>query len=76
MAAAIQYPDLGKILWRQGDQINPAVLLFLNDELIRETDLECELKLGDQIDIIPAIAGGYSDREMYLRCVIHSDDDE
>ena len=58
MAAAIQYPDLGKILWRQGDQINPAVLLFLNDELIRESDLERELKPGDQIDIIPAIAGG------------------
>lgn len=58
MAAVIQYPDLGKILWPQGDQINPAVLLFLNDELIRETDLECELKPGDQIDIIPAIAGG------------------
>lgn len=58
MAAAIQYLALGKILWRQGDQINPAVLLFLNDELIRETDLECELKLGDQIDIIPAIVGG------------------
>ena len=58
MAAVVQYSALGKILWRPRNQINQAVLLFLNDEHIHETDLERKLKPGDQIDIIPAIVGG------------------
>jgi len=54
-----QYPDLGKRLFNGEDQINRFINVYLNDEDIRFLEnLDTAVKPGDEISIIPAIAGG------------------
>ncbi|MFA9478440.1 ubiquitin-like small modifier protein 1 [Phycisphaerales bacterium AB-hyl4] len=54
-----QYPDFGKKLYKTDDQLNRFINVYLNDEDIRFLDnLDTELKAGDEVSIVPAIAGG------------------
>ena len=57
-AASIKFPDLEKIIWPESDQINPAILIFYKEEIVKENELNQSVIQGDQIDIIPAISGG------------------
>lgn len=52
------YPELNALLWIEGEHLNPQLLLFHNDEQIRERDFTKPIKTGDVLDLIPAIEGG------------------
>ena len=57
-----QYPELGKRLFKDNGQtpeVNRFINLYVNDEDIRFLDnLDTPLKTGDELSIVPAIAGG------------------
>jgi molybdopterin converting factor small subunit len=53
-----RYPDIGPRLFDNG-QVRRFVNLYLNDEDIRYLEnLDTAVKDGDQLSIIPAVAGG------------------
>jgi len=54
-----QYPDFGKRLYKGENEINRFINVYVNDEDIRFMDnLDTALKGGDEVSIVPAIAGG------------------
>lgn len=54
-----QYPDLGKRLFKTQGELNRFINIYVNDEDIRFMDnLDTALKAGDEVAIVPAIAGG------------------
>ncbi len=56
---ATAYPVLGKRLFDGEGRLNRFVNIYLNDEDIRFLqDLETGTNNGDEISIVPAIAGG------------------
>jgi len=55
--ARYTYPDIKNILWRD-NHINPQLLLFHNNTLIRENDFLKKVTTHDVLDIIPAIEAG------------------
>ena len=58
-ALAATYPVLGKRLFNSEGKLNRFVNIYLNDEDIRFLqDLETGTDAGDEISIVPAIAGG------------------
>lgn len=57
-----QYPELGKRLYK-GDaaagELNRFINIYVNDEDIRFLDnMDTAVKPGDEVSIVPAIAGG------------------
>ncbi|GAB4196748.1 MAG: sulfur carrier protein CysO [Phycisphaeraceae bacterium] len=53
------YPDFGKRLFKSENEINRFINIYVNDEDIRFMDnLNTALKPGDEVSIVPAIAGG------------------
>ena len=58
-ALARRFPELGKRLFKSEGELNRFVNFYLNDEDIRFLEsLDTPLSAGDEIAIIPAIAGG------------------
>lgn len=54
-----RYPDLGKRLFGEDQKVNRFINLYVNDEDIRFLqDLDTAIKPGDELSIVPAIAGG------------------
>lgn len=58
-----QYPELGQRLFKggsaEGGEVNRFINIYVNDEDIRFLDnLGTPVKGGDEISIVPAIAGG------------------
>ena len=53
-----QFPSIGPKLF-DGGKLRPYINVFLNDENIHHLQkLETPVKAGDEISIVPAIAGG------------------
>ena len=53
------YPEFGQRLFKGDDEINRFVNVYVNDEDIRFLDnLNTAVKPGDDVSIVPAIAGG------------------
>jgi molybdopterin converting factor small subunit len=53
------YPDFGAKLYKAEGELNRFINVYINDEDIRFLDnLDTSVKAGDQIAIVPAIAGG------------------
>ena len=53
------YPELGKRLFKSSGEVNRFINIYLNDEDIRFLDnLDTAVKAGDELSIVPAIAGG------------------
>ncbi|HSZ26736.1 MAG TPA: ubiquitin-like small modifier protein 1 [Chthoniobacterales bacterium] len=53
------YPGLKDRICDEQDQIRRFVNVFLNDEDVRFlNESETQVKLGDEVSIVPAIAGG------------------
>ncbi len=53
------YPEFGKRLYKAEGEINRFINVYVNDEDIRFMDnLKTPLKPGDEVSIVPAIAGG------------------
>ena len=58
-ALVAQHPDLRKHLYTDDGKLRAFVNLYLNDEDIRYLDnLATPVKDGDELAIIPAVAGG------------------
>lgn len=56
---AASYPVLGKRLFNAEGRLNRYINVYLNDEDIRFLqNLETPVQGGDEISIVPAIAGG------------------
>jgi sulfur-carrier protein len=54
-----QFPELKTRLFKDDQQLNRFVNVYLNDEDIRFLkNLDTEIHGGDEISIVPAIAGG------------------
>ena len=54
-----QYPELGQRLFKNEHELNRFVNVFVNDEDIRfEDGLDTQVKAGDELMLVPAIAGG------------------
>src|SRR5271165_7181807 len=57
-----QHPELRKHLYTEDGKLRAFVNLYLNDEDIRYLQKEATaLKYGDNISIVPSIAGGVED---------------
>jgi len=53
------FPDFGKKLYNEQSQINRFINVYVNDEDIRFLEnLDTPIKAGDDVSIVPAIAGG------------------
>lgn len=50
------YPALQEYIFTGKKHIRPFMGIFINNKLIR--DLDCKLNSDDQIELIPAVAGG------------------
>lgn len=50
-------PELKAKLWL-GDRLNPQILLFHNNVLIKESHFSNKVNEKDVLDVIPAIEGG------------------
>lgn len=54
-----QFPQLGGRLFKSENEVNRFINFYVNDEDIRFLDsLDTPLKPGDELAIVPAIAGG------------------
>jgi molybdopterin converting factor small subunit len=55
-----RYPELGKRLFKDGGaDLNRFINVYVNDEDIRFLEnLDTPVKSGDEVSIVPAIAGG------------------
>lgn len=54
-----QHPELGKKLFKTESELNRFINVYVNDEDIRFLDnLDTAVKPGDEVSIVPAIAGG------------------
>ena len=51
------YPEINDILF-QGTHINPQILLFHNNTVIKSKDFHNVITDGDVLDVIPAIEAG------------------
>ena len=53
------YPEFGKKLFKTEGEINRFINVYVNDEDIRFMEnLQTPVKPGDEVSIVPAIAGG------------------
>ena len=58
-ALSSQYPDFGKRLYKSDSELNRFINIYVNDEDIRFLEnLDTTLNEGDELSIVPAIAGG------------------
>ena len=54
-----KYPELGKRLFKTETELNRFINVYVNDEDIRFLEnLDTPVKQGDEVSIVPAIAGG------------------
>ncbi|MEX0885690.1 MAG: ubiquitin-like small modifier protein 1 [Phycisphaeraceae bacterium] len=54
-----QYPEFGERLYKSDTELNRFINVYLNDEDIRFLEnLDTKLSKGDELSIVPAIAGG------------------
>ena len=54
-----KHPELGKRLYKSETELNRFINVYVNDEDIRFLEnLETPLKAGDEVSLVPAIAGG------------------
>ena len=54
-----EYPETKKALFDENGQLRAFINVFVNDENIRDLkEFDTELKNGDEVILIPAIAGG------------------
>ena len=57
-AVAARYPELRRLMLRADGEINPMMVVFLNNDQLSAVQLTTTVGDGDEIEIIPAIAGG------------------
>ena len=56
-ALAEQYPEVGRLIFREPGTLRPHVNVFVDDDRIGHDDASA-LSDGDELRIVPSIAGG------------------
>ncbi len=57
-ALTARYPELARLVWLENGALNPVMAVFVNERQLQPGELETPVTEDDQIDIIPAAAGG------------------
>ena len=52
------HPELIRMIWLRAGELNPVMLLFVNDALQRPVNFSRMLIDGDELDIVPSIEAG------------------
>ena len=52
------YAELAPLVWRPPFEINPVMVVFLNDQQVPPAKLSSPVKPGDEIEIVQALEGG------------------
>ena len=58
-----RYPKLRTLIFAANGQINPVMVVFLNDQQLSTEQLQSVVQAGDEIEIVPAIEGGSGRRD-------------
>ena len=53
-----RHPGLAPLIWLGADALNPNVMVFHNEELVRDDSLDSALRDHDMIDVVPAVESG------------------
>mgnify|MGYP001616826460 CR=1 FL=1 len=54
-----RFPELDALVWRGADEFNPFLVVFLNDQDVRELGgLRAPLRDGDELALVSALEGG------------------
>lgn len=57
-AITARHPGLEPLIWLAPDALNPNVMIFHNEELVRDDSLDSALGDHDLIDVVPAVESG------------------
>ncbi len=57
-ALTARHPRLEPLIWLGTGELNPNVMVFHNEVLVRDGNLDSALKDHDMIDIVPAVESG------------------
>lgn len=57
-AITTRHPALEPLIWLGTDALNPNVMIFHNEELVRDDNLDSALRDHDMIDVVPAVESG------------------
>jgi molybdopterin converting factor small subunit len=52
------HPALAPLIWLGAGELNPNVMVFHNEALVRDDNLDNALEEGDMIDVVPAVESG------------------
>jgi len=53
-----RHPDLATLVWAKDGEVNPVMVVFLNDQQLCAAEIGSPVGPGDEIDIVPALEGG------------------
>lgn len=53
-----RHPVLAPLIWLNGTALNPVIMIFHNESLIRDETLDTRLAEGDVVDVVPAVESG------------------
>jgi molybdopterin converting factor small subunit len=53
-----RHPVLAPLIWLNGTALNPVIMIFHNESLIRDATLDTRLADGDVVDVVPAVESG------------------
>ena len=56
--ASEQLGDAGSVLRDHAGQVQPGVVVFVNDEMVRRTSADTQLNDGDELTVLMPVAGG------------------
>lgn len=57
-AITARHPGLEPLIWLDAHVLNPNVMVFHNEELVRDDSLDSALAGHDMIDVVPAVESG------------------
>jgi molybdopterin converting factor small subunit len=53
-----QHPELTRLIWLNARALNPVIMVFHNETLVRDDSLDTPLASGDTVDVVPAVESG------------------
>lgn len=57
-AVTARHPRLDPLIWLGAGELNPNVMVFHNEVLVRDDTLDSVLRDHDMIDVVPAVESG------------------
>jgi len=57
-AVTTRHPQLEPLIWLGPRELNPNVMVFHNEALVRDDTLDLALRDGDMLDVVPAVESG------------------